>query len=131
MMRFRKIILAISVLSIAGGVIGFYVAKHRNQNRSQSEVAFCFEYRDNLNFPSIIAIGSFNDTAEYVRVLGDTSARTNISFVSLEVDQRVLILDRSHPRFPKIGFLFDDIKSHQQKYAEYWIWHDFLRDSPR
>ncbi len=131
MTRLRKIILAISVLAISGGVIGFYTARNRNQIRSRSEIAFCVEYRDYIALPSIIAIGSLNDTAEYVRVLSDTSARTSMSFISLEVEQKVLILDRTYPRFPRIGFSYDNTKRHQQKYAEYWIWHEFLRACSR
>ncbi len=122
-----KVFIIIFILSLIGGVVGYFLSEKRNITRENGKIVLIKEYReDYLNKPSVIAIENITDSTEYKRIINHENSTTNIKFSPIEHGSEMILVDTSYCNFKKIAFKDGEAPMRQDPYSELWIWHEFL-----
>lgn len=119
------------ILSIIGGVIAYFIIKSKEEDLIQTNVYYAIEFRNDLKHPSIIAVRSSADTANYVSYLKGRSNRVEFRFTDIPQGTELYMIN-SNPNNNIVKVVVKSISENKfnSTHQEFWIWNKFLSKVP-
>ena len=90
---------------------------------------YCIEYRDTIDYPSILAIVDFSYAENYINYFSGKKKNQDFRSYPIPTGSRVKILDSMYEGKLAKVILIDKVEK-RRIYEEFWIWHEFLKNSP-
>ena len=119
----------LSFISIIVGGISFLKNNERQEMLAQAPLKYCKEYRTNAKVSSILVITKQEYKENYI--LYFTGKDKNQNFRSYRIPEECKVKILSHEYDGKlIKAVLVGATVEQGAYSEFWIWHEFLYDSP-
>jgi hypothetical protein len=117
----------IVVGTILGGIVGVIMKYNKDSKLENATIKYCYEYRDYIKYPSIVAIEDLSEGANYISYLSNGTGISAFKFSAIFQGQKVYVLD-SVSNFPliNIAILFSKASGGRSTYEEVWVWHKFL-----
>ena len=128
----KKFFLFVLLGSVLGVVIGGIYSIYLDHKLTNAEIKYCYDFRTYEFYPSVIVLDNYKDKDKYISLFTGGDLDANFSMTVLEEGAKVYVLESSPDSLLlKIGHNQVGFSKTRGGYNEFWIWHEFLQDSPQ